>query len=209
MGYWGVLSSPIGCNLQNWSNFTLWAARCNKGEREDLLEKGERRCTFWLHIREGYLSIYTQACMKKISSQLLESILYIYMNEGDIKNANLKKNPPNFHTSMHQLCHYSFSCQKMSASQGLDNGIVMEDISRYFSTQKWHNRLSCQILKFWIDLQSLIVYQASYRLNLGKPKSNSHWSMLLHLTCFINLLIIAIWKNYPFYWPQKFLPTVI
>ena len=124
------------------------------------------------------------------------------------KNANHKKNPPNSHNAMHQCGHYSFYCQKMRASQGLDNGIVMEDISRYFSTKKWRNRLSRQILKFWIDLQSLIVYQASYRLNLGKPKSNSHWSMLLHLTCFINLLI-SIWKNYPFYWSQKILPTVI
>ena len=56
------------------------------------------------------------------------------------KNANHKKNPFNSHNAMHQCGHYSFYCQNMRASQGLDNGIVMEDISRYFSTKKWRNR---------------------------------------------------------------------
>ena len=185
MGCWGVLSSPIGCNLQNWSNFTLWAARCNKGEREDLLEKGEEVHILITHQGGISFDIHPSLHEKEIlpaSEEHLQTIMYErgwYLRMPTITRI---------------LPTPTMKCT---------NAVITAS-----AVKKWGQARAWIMESWWIDLQSLIVYQASYRLNLGKPKSNSHWSMLLHLTCFINLLI-SIWKNYPFHWSQKILPTVI
>ena len=77
MGCWGVLSSPIGCNLQNWSNFTLWAARCNKEEREDLLEKGEEVHILITHQGGISFDIHPSLHGKKILTASGEHIIHL------------------------------------------------------------------------------------------------------------------------------------
>ena len=140
MGCWGVLSSPIGCNLQNWSNFTLWAARCNKGEREDLLEKGEEVHILITHQGGISFDIHPSLHEKEILTASGEHIIHLHERGWYLRMPSIRRILPTPTMQCTNAVITASAVKKMGTNKGLDNGMVKEGISRYFSTKKWRNR---------------------------------------------------------------------